>query len=170
MSTTLIKPIPNYIQNHFFKNFIELCNSGKYLLQFTHFISQDMIQNNKHIMINHTIFNKSFFTNIELIDIQLREFIYMVHKDLEVTESIQHIPYIQNQDEENFTLQLQFDISKIEIYNENKKVSVIPFNELKRLFSTSRNVQMVLQPVFHIHIKDNVHYFGMKLRINKIYY
>ena len=169
MSTALMKPIPNYIQNHCFKQFIELCNSGKHLLQFTHFISQDMIQNNKHITIHHTIFNESFFTNIELIDIQLREFIYMVHKDLEITESIQHIEYIQN-NEGNRTLQLHFDITKIEIYDENKKVSVIPFNELKRLFSTSRNVQIVLQPVFTMHSKDNVHSFGMKLRINKLYY
>ena len=50
MSTTLIKPIPNYIQNHFFKNFIELCNSGKYLLEFNHFISQEMICDNKNII------------------------------------------------------------------------------------------------------------------------
>jgi hypothetical protein len=54
--------------------------------------------------------------------------------------------------------------------NLNKKINTIPFRELKRLFSTSKNVQMVLQPVFHIHSKDNVHSFSMKLRVNKIYY
>jgi hypothetical protein len=177
MSAALIKPIPNYIQNHTFKQFIELCNSGKYLLEYSHFISQDIIQNNKQIILNQTILNKSFFTNIEFIDFQLREFIYMVHKDLEIIENIQHISYIKENEEmkENCTLQLDFDIAKIEIYDTNKKdtnkkVNTIPFNELKRLFFSPINVKMILQPKFYMYCENNIHFFGMKLYIHKIYY
>ena len=92
----------------------------------------------------------------------------MVHKDLEITESIQHIPYIK-ENESNHTLSLTFNIKNIEVYDSNKKVSVIPFNELKNLFSTHKNVKMILQPIFSIHCQNDIHYFYMKLKINKIY-
>lgn len=169
MSSTVIKPVPDHIESHFFKKFIQLCNSGKYLLQLSHYITQDMIYDNKKIMINHTIFNGSFFENIELLDIQLREFIYMVHKDMEMDENIDHIETIKNQDEKCI-MELNFDITKIEIYDSNKKVNVIPFHELKHLFSTPKNVKMILQPIFITSTKNNIYYFSMKIQINKIYY